>query len=175
MKRKFILMDLKKLFKGFISLGAIYYTALSTVIILIATALSAENASKLLSPKQFLFLLLFCYLMSLGSAIKIGGGLPGAVAYTVHAVCYILGFVLFLTLCGVKFVPIAIASLIFVILYTAVAVIKGIAEKKHGAPTASAKLDKATAATCKKAKRKKPKKSVEYVSQFSSASKNSNK
>ena len=50
-------MDLKKLFKGFISLGAIYYTALSTVIILIATALSAENASKLLSPKQFLFLL----------------------------------------------------------------------------------------------------------------------
>lgn len=163
-------MELKKTIKDFISLGAICYTALSTVIIIIAMALSSDNASKLLSPKQFLFLLLFCYLMSLGTAIKKITAMPKVAAYAAHAVCYVGGFALFLILCGVKFVPVVIASLIFAIIYATVSVIQGLSDKrKYTAGSQKNAVIKNTAASAK-TKRKKSKKDMEYVNQFSSPS-----
>jgi hypothetical protein len=163
-------MDIKKTLKGFFSLGAIYYTVISVFIILVGMALSDGGAAKLLVPQQFLYLLLFCYVMALGSTLKKQASLSATVAQLLHAACYILGFMLFLILCNMKFVPVIIATAVFAIFYI-VAVLISNAVKKKSAP-APAKQNTQTKTVTKK---EKPKKTAEYTSQFSFDSQNNHK
>jgi hypothetical protein len=110
-------MDIKRTLKGFFSLGAIYYTVISVFIMLVGMALSDGGAAKLLVPQQFLYLLLYCYIMALGSALKKQASLSAPVAQLLHAACYVVGFMIFLVLCNMKFVSVIIATAIFAICY----------------------------------------------------------
>ena len=163
-------MDIKRILKGFVSLGAIYYTIISIFIMLIGLALSDGGAAKLLVPQQFLYLLLFCYVMALGSTLKKQASLSATVAQLLHAACYILGFMLFLILCNMKFVPVIIATAVFAIFYTVVALITN-ATRKKSAPTPAKQKPQTKTVT----KKEKPKKTAEYTSQFSFDSQNNHK
>ena len=159
-------MNLKKAIKDLFTLCAVYYTVLSVLIIVIGIILSEDSASKILVPKQFLYLLFFSFVMSLGSALKKITAYPTAIAYSLHAVCYVFGFMAFLILCGMKFVPVIIATSVFAVLYTAEQLISKIIGKRSGKAHALRKEK----SDSMKTKTKANKRSVEYVSQFSSNS-----
>jgi hypothetical protein len=108
--------------------------------------------------------------MALGSALKKQASLSAPVAQLLHAACYVVGFMIFLVLCNMKFVSVIIATAIFAICYTVVVLIAN-AGKRKSAPTPAKQKPQAKTITGKE----KSKKAVEYTSQFSFDSQNNHK
>ena len=129
-------MDFKRFFKHFISFGAIYYTIISVVFITIAAMLT-EKGSMLLEPSRFLSILLFAFIMGLGSALIRSPEIPYVGAACAHVGCFIGGFLIFMAICGYDFTRIMIATLIFAVIYAIVTLIvnaiKKAANKKKNA------------------------------------------
>lgn len=115
-------MEIKKFFKNLLFFGSVYYTAITTVLILIATLLSGDSAG-LIETKRFLLILLFSFIMALGSAILRAGIMNRTAASLTHAACYILGFLLFVALGGANFAMSVIFTLVFAVIYIAVTLI----------------------------------------------------
>ena len=131
-------MDKKSFLKFLAARGAIIYTAISTVLITFALFLAEDASTKILVPKRFLFLLIFSYILALGSAFFKSGFLPDLWARLVHALCFIGGFVLFMILCQIKFAPLVISSAIFAFVYVAVTLISSHKRSKsEGSPSAT--------------------------------------
>jgi hypothetical protein len=115
-------MDIKKLFKDILFFGSLYYTAITTVLIVIASLLS-ESEATLIDTKRFLLTLLFSFIMGIGSAVLRADAINHAAARATHAACYILGFLLFIALGGANFSASVIGTLVFAIVYIAVTLI----------------------------------------------------
>ena len=115
-------MEIKKLLKNLLFFGSVYYTAITTVLILIATLLP-DGSAALIETKRFLLILLFSFIMALGSAILRAGIMNRTAASLTHAACYILGFLLFVALGGEGFSTVVIFTLVFAIFYVAVTLI----------------------------------------------------
>ena len=110
-------MDNKSILKSFVARGAVIYTALSTCLIVLSMLVSENASVKILVPKQFLFLLLFSFVLSLGGVFLKIYSLPSVWPRVLHALCFIGGFALFLLLCGVKFAPLIISDAVFALIY----------------------------------------------------------
>ena len=149
-------MDNKSILKSFIARGAVIYTALSTCLIALSMLVSENASVKILVPKQFLFLLLFSFLLSLGGVFLKLTALPSVWPRVLHALCFIGGFALFLLLCGVKFAPLIISDAVFAAFYVVITLI--LMRKKSSPSTAPEK------------KNNKKTKNVEYTPMFPSRS-----
>ncbi len=120
-------MNLKKALKDLLFATSVYYTAISMGFILPAQLLGDQNDTtiRLLTAKQFLHILLFAAMMGIGYAVLRIETLPAVPARCIHAGCYLVGFVLFVVLSGMKFQAVVITSAIFVLLYAALTLIWG--------------------------------------------------
>ena len=116
-------MNDRNSFKFFVSRGAVIYTAISTALIVIALFTAEDASVKILMPKRFLFLLLFSFILALGSTVVKLEKISATAARILHAICYIGGFALLLLLCEMKFAPLMIASLVFAIGYVIITLI----------------------------------------------------
>ena len=157
-------MNTNKLFKYFIICGALYYTVLSTIIMIINVALLSENSTKVIVPEQFLYLLLFCYIMALGSALRRVDVMSKALGWVLNATCYVLGFFIFL-LCSEMSLPSAlILCAAFIPIYVITAFTVSFIERK-GSRTKKAKAECPKHAKTKKSIKSKDQET--YTSMFS--------
>lgn len=109
--------------KRIINLGAVYYTAISAVFLIFARLFGDSNTG--LDPTKFLFILLFSFVMSTGTAIKEGGVMGNVAGGVCHAVCYIGGFFFCIILPYQKGFTFAVVStVIFAVLYIVARLIK---------------------------------------------------
>lgn len=153
-------MQIKKFLKDLLFFGSIYYTVITTVLILIASLLPG-NSEALIETKRFLLILLFSFIMGIGSAILRANVMNRTAASLTHAACYILGFLLFVALSNAGFTTSVIFTLAFSVIYTAITVIAR-AVLKIG--TANVKLPSQNASNVKNGKSKKQKNT--YTNQF---------
>ena len=116
------IMDIKNFFKNLLFFGSLYYTVITTVLMLIATLLSGDSAA-LIETKRFLLVLLFSFIMGVGSALLRAGIMNRTAASLAHAACYIIGFLLFVALGGANFSTTVIFTLVFAIIYVAVTLV----------------------------------------------------
>ncbi len=123
-------MNAKEFFKKFISHGAVLYTVFSVFLLLISLMLSEQTASKFLQAKDFLYIALYSYILSLGSTLFASGYFSVPVSRLIHAICYNLGFLSFLLLREMKFSTAVILTVIFAVIYTAAAFITSLIIKK---------------------------------------------
>ena len=157
-------MDFKKAFKDFIFFGSTYFTAITVVILAVASSLSDAEAVQIIETSQFFKILLFAFLMSLGSTLLRVESIPRVAAVCLHAACYVLGFLLFFILAytgkvnesGTAFALTAIATLLFAIVYVVTTVIVRTFTKKKAPVKSAPKVEK----------KEKPSKKKDYVSQF---------
>lgn len=150
-------MNMKKALLNFICFGSVFYTVITTAFLIIATSLAEEEAVKLVEIQQFLKILLFSFILSLGSTLIRIDAIPRIGATLAHAGCYIIGWLIFMALCGANFAVVMISTLIFAIIYTIVAVLVRKIGKK--APVTKAIKEASTT------QKQKPAKSG-YTSQF---------
>jgi len=116
------IMDIKKFFKNLLFFGSVYYTVITTVLILIASLLPGDSAP-LIETKRFLLILLFSFMMGIGSALLRANVMNRTAASLTHAACYVLGFLLFVALGGANFSTTVIFTLVFAIIYVTVTLI----------------------------------------------------
>ena len=153
-----LFMDIKKFLKNILFFGSVYYTSIATVLILIVTCLPGDNAT-LIETDRFLLILLFSFMMGLGSAILRAEIMSRTAASLTHAACYIIGFLLFVALSGAGFSSSVIFTLVFSIVYVVITIIARCALKaKSSTACTSAKKP------AKEAKSKKEKST--YTNQF---------
>jgi len=113
-------MNIKKSVKELLFFGSVYYTALSVAIMLVSLIVSSNGYEKLLEPAQFFKILLFSFVMALGSVIVRTPKIARPLAVCLHCVCYIVGFLVFVLLCGAKFAPSMIFTAIFAFFYAVI-------------------------------------------------------
>ena len=130
-------MDVKKLLKYFICCAAIYYTAISTVIMIVNVALLSTDSTKVIVPEQFLFLLMFSGFMALGSTLRKIDVIRSYIAWVLNATCYVLGFFIFALCCKMSPTSSLLLTAAFSIIYAAGAVTVGLVEKRRGKHTVS--------------------------------------
>lgn len=151
-------MNIKKFLKNILFFGSVYYTAIATALILIATWLPGDSAT-LIETNRFLLILLFSFIMGLGSAILRAEIMSRAAATLTHAACYIVGFLLFVALGGAGFSSSVLFTLVFSIVYAVITLIARCL-LKIGIPTSPDTTKKPT-------KESKPKKEKStYTNQF---------
>ena len=124
-------MNTKKLLKYFAVCGALYYTALSAIIMIINVALLAQDSTKVIVPQQFLYLLLFCYVMSLGSSLRQIDSISKTLGWVLNAACYVPGFFIFLLCLDMPPSSSLILSAVFIPIYAAGAVVTALMERRN--------------------------------------------
>ena len=151
-------MKVSKPIKDFLFFGSVYYTVITVAIIAIASFMSESDSAKLVETSQFLKILLFSFVMSLGSTLLRLEPIPKTVGILIHATCYIIGFLVFAVLCGAGFSVTAILTAVFALLYLIFTVAVRIILKK--AKNSSSSLPTAEKPVKKRLKKEK------YTSQF---------
>ncbi len=129
-------MKILKTIKDFIFYGSVYFTAIATVMLLLA----ADKTDKAPETSRFLLFLMLSFIFSLGSTLYRIDGISRSLGVCLHAAIYNLGFLLFMVLCDMGFAKSIIATLIFAIVYTVITVIIRLcarAMKKSGSSKAS--------------------------------------
>lgn len=173
-------MDFKKILKGFFALGAVYYTVISVVFLAIGMSLAGDDPTRILIPAQYFRILLFSFIMSLGTQLKSINLYSRVLARVLHAICYVFGFMLFLGLSGLEFTAVVIASLVFFVFYVIEALVasKLFPDKIANEPEAAASGKARASASGKvgakvgasQKKRESGRKKEEYTSLFSTDS-----
>ena len=132
-------MNFGKIFKSFIFFGSVIYTVISTIMIIIATATTDGQYAMMLDAERFLCILLFSFTLSVGSTVWRIDEISRVAATCIHAACYVLGFLIFVILCGVEFTPAVVSTVIFAVIYTVCTVIARLIAKSHKKAPASKK------------------------------------
>ena len=157
-------METKKQIQYFISCGAIIYTCLSVLILIFSLAISEGASAKILVPSNFLYLLMFSYILSLGNTFLKATAMATPLRYTLHAVCYILAFFTFILLCGISFSSSCIMTLVYAIIYCGAMMIAHIVKKNFYSKTHS---NKASIQHKSEPRKDKSKRDNTYKSMFS--------
>ena len=123
-------MKTKELIKYFFSCGAVIYTAGSALILAISLSASESAEATILAPKPFLFFLGFAYILSLGNTLRKVESLSKPLRSLLHAICYVVGFLCFVLLCGVKFAFAIIFAAVFGIIYAIVTVTSSVIKRQ---------------------------------------------
>ena len=161
-------MKTKDLIKYFFSLGAVIFTAGATLILIISMAASNASSSFIIAPKPFFFYLGFSYALALGSTLYRIEAMSRTARRLLHVLCYVVGFFVFILLCGIEFAFTAIFTAIFGVIYALSVVCSALIKKK----TAKARVAASESPTNTKnktkrtAKNKKPE-PEQYQSRFS--------
>lgn len=155
-------MNIKNFLKNLLFFGSVYYTVITTVLMLIASLLPGDSAP-LIETKRFLLILLFSFIMGLGSAILRANVMNRTAASLTHAACYVLGFLLLVALGDANFSTIVIFTLVFAIIYVAVTLI---ARKLLKIGVTDEKNSSKTTATAKPISKKSKKEKPTYTNQF---------
>lgn len=151
--------------KRIINLCSIYFTCICAPLLLISLAAEGD---KILSPERFLLILVFAFTASFGTAVKECKDVGRGLGYTVHAVCYIGGFLFFILLpADMKFVTTVVGMLIYVLGYVGISLMRASAERKN---VSKVQGTAAKEKTQKPQSEKKRKKNAEYKSLFSDSS-----
>ena len=160
-------MNINKPLKFFVCCGALYYTAFSTLIMIINAALLAQDSTKVIVPEQFLYLLMFCYMMSLGSTLLRIDAIPRGLGWALNAICYVVGFLIFLLCSKMSFTSALILDAAFLIIYAIVAIAVSFVQRRAQASkrTKSASARQSGDPKTKKSNKSKDKES--YTSMFS--------
>ena len=151
-------MNIKQILKNFVFFGSVIYTVISTVMIFVAMATTDGQYSMILDAERFLYILLFSFILSVGSTILRIDEISRVAAVCLHAACYVVGFFIFVLLCGIKFAPAIIATAVFAGIYSICTIIcRAISKslkKTQNSPNNSKKQAKEN------------KNNTEYISQF---------
>ena len=166
-----------QMLKRIINLGAVYYAAISGVLLVLAW-IFGESFS-VLEPSKFLFIMLFSFVASTGTAIKESDLMGKTAAGVCHAVCYIGGFFFCIILPYGKGFTFAVISLtLFTAGYAVVCILKSVISKRSGKNkktvakgSSKGSLTDKNKTEPKKSKDKKAKNETEYKSLFSDNSK----
>lgn len=110
-------MNIRNILQKFIFFGSVIYTVISTGMIILAILMTDAQYSKMLDAKRFLYILLFSFILSLGSTLLRVEEISRVAAVCIHAACYVLGFFIFVILCGIEFAPAVIATVVFAVIY----------------------------------------------------------
>ncbi len=152
--------------KRIINLGAVYYTAISGVFLLFAQLFGDNNTG--LDPGKFLFLLLFAFIMSTGTAIKESNLMNKIPAAVCHAACYVGGFFFCVILPYHKgFTFSVISTAIFAVLYGIACLIKSFIINRKSEKKVNAKSQNTKNSGSTKKSKKQPETQTEYKSLFS--------
>ncbi len=152
--------------KRIINLGAVYYTVISAVFLLFAQLFGNENTG--LDPAKFLFLLLFSFVMSTGTAIKENNIMGKIAARSCHAACYVGGFFFCVILPYHKgFTFGVISTVIFAVLYAVACIIKSFVAKRKDEKKVSSKVKTTQKTVSGKKSKKSTETQTEYKSLFS--------
>lgn len=152
--------------KRIINLGAVYYTIISGIFLLFAQLFGNENTG--LDPAKFLFLLLFAFIMSTGTAIKESDIMNKVARLVCHAVCYIGGFFFCVILPYHKgFSFSVISTAIFAVLYAVACFIKSFVVKYRSEKKVNTKAKNTQKATTVKKSKKQSQVNTEYKNLFS--------
>ena len=92
------IMNTNKLLKDFFSFTTAYYTAITLLVLLVASGMSDDSAVQIIEIGQFFKILLFSAMMGLGSAFYREETIPAVGRRLIHASCYVGGFLLFFIL-----------------------------------------------------------------------------
>ena len=156
--------------KRIINLGGIYYACISGILLLLASLFGGDLA--VIEPLKLLFILMFCFVMSTGTAIKECDSVGKVTGGISHAFCYIGGFFFLVVLPydnGFTFSVIALA--IFSVGYAIVCAIKSAIKKRTDKPAKNASKTKNNVPVAKTKKTpsasKKSAQEQEYKSLFS--------
>ncbi len=162
-------MNVKIFFKRLISHGAVLYTVFSVFLLLLSLMLSDESASKFLKAEDFLYIALFSYILSLGSTMFASGYFSAPLSRLVHAVCYNIGFFIFLVLRDMQFTYVVILTAIFAVIYTIAAIITNVVIGKTNRSKTNTEKPSCVERSGKKSEKEKPQssKSSTYKSRFS--------
>lgn len=165
-------MEIKKFLKNFIFFGALNNTVISAFFIITALSMtpSAENVqycgtcglpqnATFLDANRLFAVLVFSFIMSLGTAIFRINGIPKLLAHLSHSACFIVGFLVFLILCQMNFAKACIGTALFTIGYVIVRVIQMLVEKLI-------RKTNVKASASARSQNEKTQKSNGYVSQF---------
>ena len=125
-------MKTKDLIKYFLCCGALIYTTGSVFILLISLGTSESASATILAPKPFLFFFGFAYLISLGNTLYRINKIAKPLRRLLHALCYVIGFFVFVLLCGVDFAFSAIFTAVFAVIYGIVTVTAAVIRKQIG-------------------------------------------
>ncbi len=152
--------------KRIINLGAVYYTVISGIFLLFAQLFGDKNTG--LDPAKFLFLLLFAFIMSTGTAIKESDIMGKIARLCCHAVCYIGGFFFCIILPYHKGFSFAVIStVIFAALYATACFIKSFITNRKSEKKVSAKATNTSKTKNGKPSKKQSQAQTEYKSLFS--------
>ena len=141
-------MKFFKAVKDLICYGSVYFTAITTVMLLLAL----DKTNKAPDTGRFLLFLLLSFIFATGSLIYSIKSINRPLAATLHAAIYNIGFLVFMALCGMGFAKSIIGTLAFAICYTVITVTYRLIKKR--VLKASEKSD-TPAPTSKPAKEKK--------------------
>ncbi len=142
------IMKTKDFIKYFLCCGSLIYTVGSVFILLISLGASESASATILAPKPFLFFFGFAYLIALGNTLYRINTFAKPLRRLLHALCYVIGFFVFVLLCGVDFAFSAIFTAVFAVIYGIVtvtaAVIRNQISKKqtHKAATSTTTSEK---------------------------------
>jgi uncharacterized protein YacL len=160
-------MNINKPLKFFLCCGALYYTAISTLIMIINAALLSQDSTKVIVPEQFLYLLLFCYMMSLGSTLRRIDAIPRGLGWVLNAICYVVGFLVFLLCSKMSFTSALILDAAFLIIYAIVAISVSFIQRRSKASKSTVIASARQSSTPKTKKSNKSKDNESYTSMFS--------
>ena len=119
-------MKNNNLLKYFFCFGSIIYTVGTTFIVLISLSLAQDKANTAIYARPLLSFLLFSFMMSLGSTLFRYEKISSPVRRLSHALCYILGLLVFLLLGSLKFYAAVIVTAVFAIIYGIAVLIKAL-------------------------------------------------
>ncbi len=125
-------MKTKDLIKYFFCCGALIYTIGSVLILFISLGASESASATILAPKPFLFFLGFAYLIALGNTLYRINTIAKPLRRLLHALCYVIGFFIFVLLCGVDFAFSVIFTAVFAVIYGIVTVTAAVIHKQIG-------------------------------------------
>ena len=156
--------------KRIINLGGIYYACISGILLLLASLFGGDLA--IIEPLKLLFILMFCFVMSTGTAVKECDSVSSVTGVICHAFCHIGGFFFLVVLPYDNGFTFSVISLvIFSIGYVIACMVKTAVKKrtyKANGKVAKAKTDIPAAKTKKSpSASKKSAQEQEYKSLFS--------
>ncbi len=131
-------MENKNLTKYFISCGAILYTVFSMLFMLISSMMTENSGTVILRAELYVYILLYMYVIALGNTLMRIEKISSPIRRLLHAICYNIGCLAFLLMCGMKFSAACICVAIFAVIYTVAVTVSSLIKKKKNSQSSSA-------------------------------------
>lgn len=123
-------MNAKKYITHLVCFTSVAYTVLSLAVVISGLSLPESTYATIGEPIRFLHLLLFSFVLAVGSTVKKIGSITSIVSEIINALCVIGGSFAFLLLGGTEFYIASVASIAIAAIYFTVVLIKVVVKKR---------------------------------------------